>query len=405
MFSSRTDWDFRTSPLYTIVQELRAEGKSILDLTESNPTKCDLQFPADQLIPISALKDSVEYEPDPKGLIQARQAIAEWYGRQGVIVDPSRIVLTSGTSEAYSFLLKLLCNPEDAIAVPKPGYPLFEYLARLHDVNCHQYRLAYDGEWHIDPPSLEDAILGKTKAIVLIHPNNPTGSFVKILERDSLLTTSRKCGIPLIVDEVFGSFGFAQDVSRAGSFAGTQETLTFTVNGISKLIGLPQLKLAWIVVSGPADLCSDALERLEIISDTFLSVGTPVQHALASLLDDSDATGNRIKERVRNNWIFLSTAFSSDLPASLFACEGAWSAMFRLPATQSDEAWAKELLGSQHVLTHPGRLFDCELPACIVVSLLLPPAAFAEGIKRIISVIGSQVPHSDPLFKSKTNPL
>jgi alanine-synthesizing transaminase len=394
MFSSRTDWDFRTSPLYTIVQKMRAEGMSILDLTESNPTKCGLQYPVDSLIPDSALKKSVEYEPDPKGLIDARRAIAQWYGRQGVSVDPSCIVLTSGTSEAYSFLLKLLCNPHDAIAVPKPGYPLFDYLARLHDVNCHQYRLAYDGEWHIDQHSLDDAISGNARAIVLIHPNNPTGSFVKIQERDDLLKTSRGRGIPLIVDEVFGSFAFARDESRAESFAGTQETLTFTVNGISKLIGLPQLKLAWIVVSGPPDLCSDALERLEIISDTFLSVGTPAQHALASLLEGSDTANNRIKERVRANWIFLSNALPSDSPASIFECEGAWNAILRLPATQSDEDWATELLRSQYVLTHPGRLFDCEAPACIVVSLLLLPAEFSEGIKRIISVIGTERPHA-----------
>ncbi|MCX6133108.1 MAG: pyridoxal phosphate-dependent aminotransferase [Ignavibacteriales bacterium] len=387
MFSARTNWDSVPAPLFALAQEMRAAGKEIIDLTESNPTKCGFLSDPDDLIPRSALQRSINYDPDPKGLFDARQVIARWYCRQGTIVDPSHIVLASSTSEAYSFLLGLLCNSAESIAVPKPSYPLFDYLARLNDVECRHYGLAYDGEWHVDWPSLENVLTAGTKALVLVHPNNPTGSYITTDEAERIVRVSRELGIPLIVDEVFGAYSLGESARRFGSFAGTHGTLTFTLNGISKLGGLPQLKLAWIAVSGPDHLCSEALRRLEIIADTFLSVGTPVQHSLGSLMGNGSPMTGKIKERLVSNVEELRRTFSASLPASLFACEGGWSAVLRLPAIRSDEEWALELLRSQGVLVYPGQLFEFDIPSCIVVSLLPKSQIVSEGIRRIVTAI------------------
>ncbi len=383
MFSSRTHWDFRPSPFYELVQTIRAAGEPIVDLTESNPTRCGFRYEPDHLIPQSALQKSVSYDPDPLGLLNAREAIAEWYGRQNIVVDPTTIALTSGTSEAYSYLLQLLCDAGEGIAVPKPGYPLFEFLCRLSDVQCNTYRLAYDGEWHIDMHSVEEILSARTKALVLVHPNNPTGSFVKKEERTRIMSLTKDLGLPLIVDEVFSAFPIGQDGRRHESFAGSQETLTFTLNGLSKVAGLPQMKLAWIVVSGPVDQRGDALRRLEIITDTFLSVGTPIQHSLKTILTDSVDMTAKIRARISENLNFASAAFSTASPVNLLRCEGGWNAILRLPATRSDEQWARDLLAGQRVLTHPGHLFELELRSCIVVSLLPEPEVFATGIGRI----------------------
>ena len=269
--------------MYSLLQQKRARGEErVLDLSESNPTKCGFIHSSSDLIDSGSLERSVLYEPDPKGLLSARQAVSGWYRHQNIAIDPDCIVLASSTSEAYSFLFRLLCDVGDVVAVPKPSYPLFEYLAGLNDILCCEYRLAYDGEWHIDLPSVDDALSSNAEALILVHPNNPTGSFVKKEERDRIVARAESGKIPLIVDEVFGAFSFANDDRRAGSFAGTGSTLTFTLNGLSKLLGLPQMKLAWIVVSGPEKECAQALQRLEVIADTYLSVGTAVQQALPS---------------------------------------------------------------------------------------------------------------------------
>ena len=387
MFSTRTDWDFRLSPLFALLQEKRARGETILDLTESNPTKCGFRYPERDLADAGASQRFGVYSPDPKGIPSARLAIAEWYKQQNIAVDPDRIVLTSSTSEAYSFLLRLLCNVGETIAVPKPSYPLFEYLARLNDVLCQEYRLAYDGEWHIDLSSVDDAISSNAEALILVHPNNPTGSFVKKEERDRLVSGAQERKIPLIVDEVFSAFPFANDHRRANSFAGTTSTLTFTLNGLSKLAGLPQMKLAWIVVSGPDEECSKALQRLEVIADTYLSVSTPVQQMLPRALKDRTVT-DQILSRVKENYESLKTSVGVGTSATLLQCEGAWSAILRLPATKSDEEWGIELLQTAGVLTHPGHLFDFALKSCVVVSLLPIEEVFSEGITRALAVIG-----------------
>jgi len=387
MFSTRTNWDLRPSPLYSLLQLKRARGEELLDLTESNPTKCGFIHSSSNPIDSASLQRSEIYDPDPKGLLSARQAIADWYKRQNIGVDADRIVLASSTSEAYSFLFRLLCNVGDVVAVPKPSYPLFVYLARLNDILVHEYCLAYDGEWHIDIPSVEDALSSNAEALILVHPNNPTGSFVKQEERDRIVSETRTRKIPLIVDEVFSAFSFANDERRAESFAGTASTLTFTLNGLSKLLGLPQMKLAWIVVSGPDDECAKAVQRLEVIADTYLSVGTAVQQALPRLLSDPEAMNEKILARTRNNYAFLRAACAAGSPATLFHCEGAWNALLRLPASKSDEEWAFELLQSAGVVTHPGHLFEIETKSCAVVSLLPEYRVFSEGIWRILGAI------------------
>ena len=388
MFSTRIDWDLRPSPLYSLLQLKRARKEEVLDLTESNPTKCGFIHSSSNLIDSGSLQRSVLYEPDPKGLFSARQAISDWYKRQNIAIDPDRVVLASSSSEAYSFLFRLLCNVGDVVAVPKPSYPLFEYLARLNDILCQEYRLAYDGEWHIDLPSFEDALSSNAEALILVHPNNPTGSFVKKDERDRIVSEARARKIPVIVDEVFSAFSFASDERRANSFAGIDVTLTFTINGLSKLLGLPQMKLAWIVVSGPDEECAKAVQRLEVIADTYLSVGTAVQQVLPRLLNAPEAMTETILARTRSNYESLRTACAAGSPATLFQCEGAWNALLRMPAKKSDEEWALELLQNAGVLTHPANLFDFEMKSCVVLSLLPEHEVFSDGVRRILAAVG-----------------
>jgi alanine-synthesizing transaminase len=387
MFSTRTDWDLQHSPLYSLLQQKRARGEVILDLTESNPTKCGFNASASELVDAEGLQRSALYEPDPKGLRSARRAVSDWYQRQGIAVDPDRIILTSSTSEAYSFLFRLLCNVGDMVAVPQPSYPLFEYLARLNDILTQEYRLTYDGEWHCDRSSFEDVLASNAEALILVHPNNPTGSFVKKEERDWIVSEAGARIIPLIVDEVFSPFSFEHDERRAGSFAATTSALTFTVSGLSKLLGLPQLKLAWIVVSGTDDECVNAVRRLEVIADTYLSVGTVVQQSLPRLLTAHQQMTDRILARTKSNYEFLKRACAADLPVTLFQSEGAWSAILRLPEKRTDEEWAFELLQHSGVATHPGHLFEIQIKSCVVVSLLPESGIFSEGIRRLLTAI------------------
>jgi len=313
MFSSRTDWDLLPSALSSLLSEKRMKGESIIDLADSNPTRCGIPHTPSSISP-EIVRRSAVYEPDPRGLPAARQAIAAWYRSHGRPVDPEQIVLTSSTSEAYSFLLRLLCNVGESIAVPKPGYPLFEYLSRINDVAHRHYRLAYDGEWHIDFGSLGEALEAGVKGMIVVHPNNPTGSYVKVDEAGTIIKLLTAHPAALIVDEVFHSFPFGTSDRRAGSFAGTEDVLTFTVNGLSKLVALPQMKLAWIAVSGPRDLAKPALERLEIICDTYLSVSTPVQHAANGILKQQPLYTSRVRDRVMQNYNDLKRIIGVDSP-------------------------------------------------------------------------------------------
>src|SRR5690349_12591467 len=295
VFSSRLQWDSQPNPLSTLLAEKRRGGAAILDLTESNPTRAGLAYPGSELL--AALTDlrALQYDPDPRGLLAAREAVAEYYAQRGVDVPVSRILLTASTSEAYSYLFKLLADPGDEILVPRPSYPLFDYLAAMESVRVIQYPLGYDGVWHIDFNALASAITPRTRAIVAVNPNNPTGSYLKRMEWERLQTF----GLPILSDEVFSDFAFAPDAKRVTTLTGSSSTLTFAMSGLSKIAGLPQMKLGWIVAGGPDH--ATALAGLEWIADTFLSVATPVQWALPRILAASAAVQEQIRRQTRVN--------------------------------------------------------------------------------------------------------
>jgi aspartate/methionine/tyrosine aminotransferase len=379
-FSSRSHRDLTQNALTIATGRARAAGKSILDLTESNPTRAKIPYgrgvPALLGDPRGAL-----YEPVPFGLLTAREAVARVHEEEvGIRVDPSRLVLTASTSEAYAFLFKLLCDPGDDVLVPQPSYPLFEYLAHLEGVRLVPYALAYDGEWHIDLASVRQGRGERTRAIVLVHPNNPTGSYVK---RDELRALS-DLGLPLVSDEVFMSFPLAVDPRRSRSVLERREGLVFALGGLSKMAALPQMKLAWIAVGGVEELAREASARLEFIADAFLSPGTAVQLALPALLESRHVAADAIRARLTRN-LASAAAHVEGSAASLLKVEGGWYATLRLPRTRAEEDWALTFLEEDGVYVHPGHFFDFASEAYIVTSLLTPESTFDEGISRIVA--------------------
>ena len=382
MFSSRTDWNTTPNRLSGLAAEKRLRGESITDLTESNPTKCEFSYPREEFL--SALSESsiLSYQPEPRGLLSARKAIAEYYAVLGIAITPEQIILTSSTSEAYSFLFKLLCNVGDEVVVPQPSYPLFEYLCQLNDITLRYYRLAYDGEWHIDFASLQAQFSDRTRAIVLVHPNNPTGSYLKQNEFDRICSLASEHHSSLIADEVFGSYDISPDTCRANILTSQFFVPLFSLNGISKLLGLPQLKLSWIVVDGNLQQRDEALNRLDIIADTFLSVNTPAQVALPKLLRSSSDIRNQIRLRIQTNFRLLQSIFA-DSSTSVLRVEGGWYAILQLPQKYSDDNWAEKILTHQNILVQPGHFFDMEQKSCIVVSLLPISHLFEDSIRRL----------------------
>ncbi len=367
MFSSRLDWSLPTNRLSALLKT----KTHVLDLTESNPTRAGFKYPAEAILGGLADAHSIEYDPQPRGLLAAREAVSRYYRE----VPPSRILLTASTSEAYAYLFKLLCDPGDEILSPRPSYPLFEFLAGLESVQVKQYPLRYDGAWHIDFDALRQAITPRTRAVVVVNPNNPTGSFLKREEWARL----EEFGLPILSDEVFCDYAFSSDPSRVRTLTGANNVLTFSMSGLSKIAGLPQMKLGWIAASGPGH--EEALERLELIADTYLSVATPVQIALPRILEASAAVREQIAARTRANLEALK-------PACPLHVEGGWYAILQVPRTKSEEEWAIELLDRRDVLVQPGFYFDFESEAFLVLSLLTEPAVFQEGLRRILEEIG-----------------
>jgi aspartate/methionine/tyrosine aminotransferase len=391
MLSERTSWPRTPNRLSAAVEARRKLGAPIVDLTVANPTSCGLRYPERQILTALALPESLSYSPDPRGLLSARKRIVAYYQEKDVLLHPTFVFLTAGTSEGYAMLFRLLCNPGDNVLVPRPSYPLFEYLAHISDVGLRHYALRYDGAWHLDLPSLRSAITAQTRAIVAVHPHNPTGMFLRRDDLVSLVAIAREHNLALIVDEVFLDYGFAADAERAGSTAGISDVLTFTLNGVSKSCALPQMKLGWIVVSGPDQQVIEASERLEILCDTFLSVSTPIQHALPVLFHAGKEVQRQIQARTRANYAFLGQLAGGGSPCSLLAAQGGWYAMLKVPNVKSDEAWALELLEKAGVLVQPGYFFDVEEGACLVVSLLVEEGEFAraaEGVARQIAETG-----------------
>jgi alanine-synthesizing transaminase len=366
---------------------LRAEGRTLIDLTESNPTAVGLRYP-DSITNALADPRALRYAPHPRGLEAAREAVANHYRRRDVEVDPERIWLTASTSEAYSFLFKLLCNPGEKVLVPRPSYPLFEHLSRLDGVRAEAYPLRYHAGWFVDLRELAAAIDRDTRAILLVNPNNPTGSFWKCDELSQLMSLVRGRDIALLSDEVFADFAFGADAARVPTLAGTADVLTFVLSGLSKPAGLPQVKLGWIAAFGPDRLVAEAASRLDLITDTYLSVGTPVQHAAPRLFDLVDEVGGQIRERTRKNRASLRAAVR-DSAVQLLECEGGWSVVLRLPRTRTEEEWVLAFLQEDGVVVHPGFFFDFEEEAYVVVSLLPPEGEFSTGIGRLVARVAA----------------
>jgi alanine-synthesizing transaminase len=389
MFSKRTDWKLIPNRFTEVQRELRAAGREVLDLTVANPTRAGLPFDAEAILHALANRQAMDYDPQPKGLTSAREAVAAYYHAEHgeADVDPEALILTTSTSEGYSYVFRLLCNPDDEVLVPKPSYPLFEFLADLQDVSLTPYPLLYDHGWQIDFPSLSRAVSSPTRAVVVVHPNNPTGSYVSSGERSQLNSLCREHGLALIVDEVF--LDYPHHGIRRPSFVRNPDVLSFTLSGVSKISGLPQMKLAWVAVSGPAEAVSAAMARLEIIADTYLSMNAPVQLAAPTLLDQRKNIQLSLLERVRMNLIELDRQLAEQKASQRLQVEGGWYAVLRVPVTRSDEDLAIDLLRRALVLVHPGHFYDFSGDGYLVLSLLTPIADFREGTKRMFELLNN----------------
>ena len=386
MFSSRTDWLLAPNRLTRQLEERRRQGLPVLDLTESNPTRCG--FAPDREI-LEALQDpqSLVYAPDPRGPLHARQAVCKYYEARGVSVAPEQIFLTTSTSEAYTYVFRLLADPGDKVLVPQPSYPLFDFLAGINDLEVVSYPLRYQDEWRMDLETLRDGWAPGVKAAIVVHPNNPTGSFVKSCELEFLVECCRQNQGALIADEVFADYVLEAGEDRVSSHAAGSEVLTFTLSGLSKISALPQMKLGWVVVSGPEKEMKTALERLEVIADTYLSVSAPIAHALPALLEFRKTVQPRILERLRANLCWLERQTASSPEVTRLKAEGGWYAVLKVPERVSDEFWAVELLDGDGVLVHPGHFYDFPDDDHLVISLLTDEAAFRKGTGRILARI------------------
>ena len=389
MFSHRTSWKLTQNALTRAIEEAREAGANLLDLTTSNPTRAGLKYDAENLLGAFSNDKALDYDPQSKGLLSARGAVAEYYRQEHDIfqLDPERIILTTSTSEAYSYIFRLLCNADDEILVPKPSYPLFEFLADLQDVRLIPYPLLYDHGWQIDFPSLYKSVTHRTRAVVVVHPNNPTGSFVSAEEVSALSGFCKEYGLAIIADEVF--LDYALDGAPRTSFAKNDEVLTFALSGVSKVSGLPQMKLAWMVVNGPPDSATDAMSRLEIIADTYLSMSTPIQLAAPVLLDQRKNIQPLLLDRTRENLQELDRALLRQKSCQRLAVEGGWYTILRVPVTRSDEELSIELVQRAGVLVHPGHFFDFASEGNLVLSLITASDAFREGVKRILRHVNS----------------
>lgn len=382
MFSRRLPGEPSLNRLAAAERDRRAAGLPILDLTVSNPTLVGLQYPAAELAAALSAAAGAAYHPAPLGLEAARVAIAGDYRRRAAAVDPRAIALTASSSESYALLFKLLCDPGDAVLVPEPSYPLFEHLARFEGVVPRPYRLTWDGRWTVDWSSVDPA---GARAVIAVSPNNPTGSFVSGGDLQKLQAMAAEHGLALIVDEVFADYPLAPPADAVDAVAARPAPgLTFSLGGLSKSCGLPHLKLGWMAVTGPPALVEAALGRLELLADTYLSVGTPVQLALPRLLAAGAGVRAQIDARVKENRAVLTESIGPESPCTLLPAEAGWSAIVRVPAVMSDEEWAVDLLTRDGLLVQPGYFFDLRLGAALVVSLLTPPDQLRAGIGCVV---------------------
>jgi alanine-synthesizing transaminase len=382
MFAKRTNWNLETNRLSAALAAHRAAGKPLIDLTVSNPTECGFQYDEEAILDALRNPMALKYEPNPRGLTVARDAVAQYYAERGAIVSPDNIFLTTSTSEAYSYLFRTLCNPDDEVLIPEPSYPLFEFLADIQDLRLVRYPLVYDYGWQIDFHALEQAITPRTRGVIVVHPNNPTGHFLKLEEMRKLNDVCAAREIAIIADEVFLDFALG-DESHA-TFAAHSGALTFTMSGLSKICGLPQMKAAWLIVGGPEPLKQQALSRLEVIADTYLSMNAPIQWALPTFLDMRREFQRQLIGRVKENLAELDKQLAGQKACSRLEVEGGWNAVIRVPATRSDEELALELLATKSVYIHPGHFYDFPSEGIVVVSLITPENEFSNGLKQLL---------------------
>jgi alanine-synthesizing transaminase len=445
MFSDRTNWRLAQNRFTVALEEVLARGARLFDLTVSNPTRAGLHYDERSILSALASPRALDYDPQSKGLLAAREAVAGYYQSGHGIRDlhAEQIVLTTSTSEGYSFVFRLLCNAGDELLVPKPSYPLFEFLADLQDVRLVPYPLIYDHGWQMDFPSLEKAVTERTRGVVVVHPNNPTGSYVKAGEVGMLNSFCREHGLAVIVDEVFLDYSLEPSGAKAlaqeernrsagsvapptsdtadvtsltnprslhapsnrhsptrklgrddnggehASFAGNREVLTFTLSGLSKVAALPQMKVAWLVTSGPQELAAAAMGRLEVIADTYLSMNAPVQWAVPALLRQREDIQRQLLERVRANLAELDRQLAGQKACERLDVEGGWYAVLRVPVTRSDDELAIELLREKAVVVHPGHFFDFPSDGYLVLSLITPGGEFGVGVAAILEKLYS----------------
>ena len=409
MFSDRTNWKLAQNRFTQALELARAGGAKILDLTASNPTRVGLEYDSRAILAALGSARALDYDPQAKGLVHAREAVAGYYrersgrGERDVAsnVSTDAIVLTTSTSEGYSYVFRLLCNAGDELLVPKPSYPLFEFLADLQDVKLVPYPLIYDHGWQMDFPSMEKAVTGRTRGVVVVHPNNPTGSYVQAGEVELLNSFCRAHGLAVIVDEVF--LDYRVDVGTAApgcpversptafcaSFAGNRDVLTFTLSGLSKISALPQMKVAWVVTSGPEEEAGAAMARLEVIADTYLSMNAPIQWAVPVLLEQRQNIQRQLLERVQRNLDKLDRQLARQRSCQRLSVEGGWYAVLRVPVTRSDEELAIQLVQEKAVLVHPGHFYDFPSDGYLVLSLITAEGEFREGIGKVLEKLNS----------------
>jgi alanine-synthesizing transaminase len=385
VFADRTNWNLKANPLSETLARHRAARKPLFDLTISNPTECGFEYGDRAILQALANPASLAYDPEPRGLPIARQAVAAYYAALGAGVPVDGIILTTSTSEAYSCVFRTLCNPGDEILIPEPSYPLFAFLADIQDAKLVRYPLDYDYGWQINFHALQRSITPRTRGMIVVHPNNPTGHFTKPRELEKLNEICSSRNLAIIADEVFLDFAL-QEGRVPFSFAHNSAALTFTMSGLSKISGLPQMKAGWLITSGPEQLKQQALARLEIIADTYLSMNTPVQLAIPALLEQRQPFQTQLLARVRKNLTELDGQLATQKSCARLTVEAGWYAVLRVPATRSDEDLAIELLTQKNVYVHPGHFYDFRSEGFLIVSLITRQEEFAEGIKLLLSI-------------------
>ncbi|MGB7555939.1 MAG: pyridoxal phosphate-dependent aminotransferase [Candidatus Korobacteraceae bacterium] len=390
-FARRTSWNLTINRYTEALETHRLAGREVLDLTASNPTTIGLHYREEELLKSLIHREALVYEPQAEGLLVAREAVSAYYAAHGSHVPPADLVLTTSTSEAYSFLFRLLCDPGDTVLVPTPSYPLFDFLADLQDVKLEPYELVYDHGWQLDFHSTNAAIErasqagSRCRAVLVVHPNNPTGSFVKPPEADELNRICTENDMAIIADEVFLDYSLAKDPPF--TFSSNNRVLTFALSGLSKISGLPQMKVAWIVANGPQPLLTNAMNRLEVIADTYLSMNAPLQWAVPVMLEEGRSIQHQLMERIMTNLALLDSQLASQKLCGRLEVEGGWYVVLRVPVAGSDEELAIALLRETEVLVQPGHFYDFASDGYLVISLITPAEEFAEGIVRLLRFV------------------